>query len=238
MLPRLFFLTVLFAMGLSAPASALTISIQGLTVQGMGRCGTSMGGTSFEACLFPLNDGPPETQYENDGDPLSPGVGLEFDWLILDAMTESPASTSFTFSQTGHFGPGRTGGIATVPVTYHFDLPARQITATEGSETISQSIVQRIHLTIGMLADTIEIDAIGPIVFDFQNSDDVQVSLNAFGPLEAEGDPPFEITGQGGPVGQAPAPSALSLFGAALACMMGVAMINRRRKLIQARITR
>ena len=235
---RLRLLAVLLtALGLSAPASAINISIAGLTAEGLGRCGFSYNGTDFLPCSTTTPQEP-----EIDGDPASLGFGLMFDWYIMDPFSMSGADAPFNFTQLGHFGAGRTGAVDAVPAFYEFDLLPRLVTLTQGAESVSILVVQHAHLEIGMFMDTLTVDGIGPIVFDFATAGDLQLTLGTC-TITAEGDPPCDIPGlvtevPGGPTGQqVPAPSGLSLFGAALASLMGAVVLgNRRRKLVPARI--
>ena len=202
----LLILTTAALLALPMKASALTISITGLTVQGMGRCGTTQFGVSFDPCL----PAPPGDMPASD-----PGNGMNFDWLIEDAVPTTTLS-GFTFTQGGSFGVGDTGSITGQlgqgATTYTFLLPARHVVITNGVLVSAGDIFEPAILAIGLTEDTLTLSAFdapingaaGNFILSFQKFS-----------TTASGDPP--VLRDGTVTAEVPVPSTFALLALGLA---------------------
>ena len=220
------FFMLLTAMALSAPMAAtavmITVSIDGFSVSGLGRCDFAGDLTPGHAATHPH---PACTDLINI--PPNGDGGGPFDYLTLDPKSDTADYTlpdTVTFLQDFVFNPGDTGAGSLGFIDF-FSL-ARNVTVTEiGFAPITLMLTQTGNLLVGLLEDDLTIDPSDTLVFHL-NSGDLTVKLGgAF--LRAGIDPPGQIEVQVDLTPTAvPVPSTLALFGLGLA---GIAIRRRRQ---------
>ena len=234
---RSILLGLLLGLGVCGAASAVTITVDGLTAEGMGQCfGTAPGspfgyptgtykynGFQFDDCIYAPAPNPNPTNLPNAIDPpgttdTSGGVGdtLLWDWVILQELSFPDPVTPVVFADLmgGHFGAGQTGSIATVPRVYDFALVERFVRVIDGGvEIASQGFIQQAHLKIGLNFDSLLLDGIDVSVGGFR------VTIDSFETGDVEGDPDILWDGRISQLDSTnmPLPSTLALLGLGLA---------------------
>jgi hypothetical protein len=186
---------------LTAPAmtsaTLFSISISGLTLTGLGSCGHAPLG-----CADPVN-------YPPGGDVNGP-----YDQVFLVATGalsyDIGLPGSVSVSQTYIFNPGDTGA-GSVGYTEYFSL-GRDVTVSDGNQTLTQTLNQTGSLLVGMIEDTLTIDPSELLVFSFAGGN-LSLRLNGTS-ITAGIDPEGIIEGEARLI---PAPSSLVLMGLGLA---------------------
>jgi len=190
----------------TAPAMQLTVSIDGIFLSGLGLCTdipAAFGGC-IDLATLPIG--------------INPDNGLPYDQVSLAATgpvtVDIAVPGSETFDQPWVFIPGDTGG-ASYSSDYHFffDLD-RNITISDGIQSITQTIHQQGDIIVGDFEDTFTIHASDPLEFVFNSFAPGQKLLVSMGTATATAgiDPDGTDTGTMS-INAIPVPSSLALFG-------------------------